>query len=231
MEKQLIEDLYHYFKKKDNLTPEEDLFFLKLTGELSSFPIISVSRDDLIYKGFDTSKISDSDMLHLANKLKSDYLEQLYWSSMEILAEEVLSIPRYICPQCGKRHLLYNSSRQVFYCLLCHHEWEKKVPTGWYVLVEFTQETAFFEQSEICPPCLNSKDMNAIYVPELFYKEHMGIPPEKSRLFKQIPWPESQKYLGSSPDTISPMCEVVDMDESREDFGMPAVWVPFALLE
>lgn len=53
------------------------------------FPITSVSRDDLEAKGFDTSDITDIQMEQLASRMADDYLEQMYWISMEIIAENL----------------------------------------------------------------------------------------------------------------------------------------------
>lgn len=53
------------------------------------FPITSVSRADLESKGFDTSEITDDQMKRLASKMADDYLEQMYWISMKIIAEEL----------------------------------------------------------------------------------------------------------------------------------------------
>ncbi|MDR1459492.1 MAG: hypothetical protein LBI60_04695 [Bacteroidales bacterium] len=58
-----------------------------------SFKISSVSREDLEEKGFDTDGIDDSEMERLASKLGDDYCEQLFWGSMEIIAEH-LGFPR-----------------------------------------------------------------------------------------------------------------------------------------
>lgn len=54
---------------------------------VESFPITSVSRADLEQKGYDTSKITDEQMEKLASKMADDYCEQLFWSSMDIIAE------------------------------------------------------------------------------------------------------------------------------------------------
>lgn len=59
------------------------------TQKKEFFPITSVSRDDLEAKGFDTSDITDIQMEHLASKMADDYLEQMYWISMEIIAENL----------------------------------------------------------------------------------------------------------------------------------------------
>lgn len=57
------------------------------------FPITSVSREDLEEIGFDTSNVDDSTMEYLAKKMADDYLEQLYWISLRIIAE-YLEIPQ-----------------------------------------------------------------------------------------------------------------------------------------
>lgn len=58
-----------------------------------SFVITEVSREDLEGIGFDTSKVSDETMERLARKLGDDYCEQLFWISLEIIAEH-LEIPK-----------------------------------------------------------------------------------------------------------------------------------------
>ena len=70
------------------------------------FPITSVHRDDLRGVGFDVEKISDDDMKELARKMADDYCEQLFWSSMEIIAGDILGFPKVetkdvTCPECG----------------------------------------------------------------------------------------------------------------------------------
>lgn len=56
---------------------------------VESFPITSVSRADLEQKGYDTSKITDKQMEILAKKMADDYCEQMFWSSMDIIAENL----------------------------------------------------------------------------------------------------------------------------------------------
>ena len=58
-----------------------------------SFIITEVSREDLETLGFDTSKVSDEIMERLASKLGDDYCEQLFWTSLDILAE-CMDIPK-----------------------------------------------------------------------------------------------------------------------------------------
>lgn len=54
-----------------------------------SFEITSVSRADLQAKGYDTSKITDAQMERLASKMADDYVEQMFWISMDIIAEHL----------------------------------------------------------------------------------------------------------------------------------------------
>ena len=58
-----------------------------------SFVISEVSREDLEELGFDTSEVSDETMERLASKLGDDYCEQLFWTSLDIIAE-YMEIPK-----------------------------------------------------------------------------------------------------------------------------------------
>ena len=59
----------------------------------SYFPITSICEEDLISRGFDTSNVDDATMEKLASKMANDYLEQMFWISLDILAEAI-GIPR-----------------------------------------------------------------------------------------------------------------------------------------
>jgi len=54
-----------------------------------SFPISCLSREDLEDKGFDASEVDDATMQRLADKLGNDYCEQMFWISLEIIAESM----------------------------------------------------------------------------------------------------------------------------------------------
>ena len=58
------------------------------------FKITSVCRADLEDRGFDTSNITDEQMERLADKMCNDYLEQMFWTSLDIIAEDVLGFPK-----------------------------------------------------------------------------------------------------------------------------------------
>ena len=58
-----------------------------------SFVISEISREDLEELGYDTSLVSDETMEYLAKKLGNDYCEQLFWTSLDIIAE-YMEIPK-----------------------------------------------------------------------------------------------------------------------------------------
>ena len=57
------------------------------------FQITAVHRDDLEASGFDVSEVSDDTMRSIAAKMCDDYVEQMFWISLKIIAEE-LGIPK-----------------------------------------------------------------------------------------------------------------------------------------
>jgi len=63
------------------------------TFSQEAFHISALSREDLEQIGFDASDVDDKTMQYLANKLGDDYCNQLFWSSLEIIAE-TMKIPR-----------------------------------------------------------------------------------------------------------------------------------------
>ena len=58
-----------------------------------TFIVTQVSREDLEAIGYDTSEVSDDTMERLASKLGDDYCEQLFWTSLDIMAE-YMEIPK-----------------------------------------------------------------------------------------------------------------------------------------
>ena len=58
------------------------------------FNITSVTREDLESRGFDTTNITDEQMEELARKMCDDYLEQMFWISLDIIAEDIIGIPK-----------------------------------------------------------------------------------------------------------------------------------------
>ena len=58
------------------------------------FKITSVTREDLESRGFDTTNITDAQVEELARKMCDDYLEQMFWISLDIIAEDIMGIPK-----------------------------------------------------------------------------------------------------------------------------------------
>ena len=58
------------------------------------FKITSVTREDLEYRGFDTTNITDEQMEELARKMCDDYLEQMFWISLDIIAEDIMGFKK-----------------------------------------------------------------------------------------------------------------------------------------
>ena len=62
----------------------------------ASFEVTSVSREDLISEeiGFTRKQalaVTDEQMKRIASKLADDYVNQLFWSSLQVIAESVTS--------------------------------------------------------------------------------------------------------------------------------------------
>jgi hypothetical protein len=57
------------------------------------FQLTSVCVADLEHLGFDTTGVDDGMMLDIAGELSDDYCDQLFWSSLEVLADD-LGIPK-----------------------------------------------------------------------------------------------------------------------------------------
>ena len=53
-----------------------------------TFEITSLSEEDLLDLGYDTSELTNDDMRDLASKLADDYCENLFWTSLDIFAED-----------------------------------------------------------------------------------------------------------------------------------------------
>ena len=219
MNRSLLEELHSYFSKKEMLNEQEKLFLVQLTGELPYFNVTSVSRDDLEHIEFDISNVSDEDMQKLASKLSNDYCDQLFWTSLAIIAEYCLDIPKkgtVLCPKCGNHPVEYDAESNNYYCLKCNVEWSDH-----FVLVEFPEDTSHFEQNDIGYPCFNVDDNGARYILEYDYIKQFGKIPDNVRYFKPVKWPESQQYV----DDL--FCEAIIADEKGlKEFGPSSFWVP-----
>ncbi len=57
------------------------------------FPITHIHRDDLEGEGYDVSKVTDSDMVELADMMSESYAH-LFFSDMTFFADNKLKIPK-----------------------------------------------------------------------------------------------------------------------------------------
>ena len=227
MVQQILDDMRTYFKAKTTMTPEEQALLQRLNDDF--FHSTSVSREDLQAYGFDTRSVTDAQMCRLAQKMANDYCEQLFWSSMEIIAEG-LEVPRYPeCPVCASRQVCLNEQKGTLRCESCGQEWHEHL----YVLVEFPDDTSFFEKEYIGYPSFGSRDNGARYVPEYDYIARFKKQPESDRYFKPLRWPESQPYLfpDEPNDALDSLNEPIQDECGIEDFGENAIWVPLCNLK
>lgn len=90
------------YKMNEDVTPEQRRALAQALSEAvnsrrfgenrspkETFNITSVSRADLEEKGYDTSAITDEQMEKLASKMANEYCEQLFWTSMDIIADNL----------------------------------------------------------------------------------------------------------------------------------------------
>lgn len=78
-----------------NAKEHEQMMHLAEIERMSKeFEITSVSREDLESRGFDTTNITDEQMEELARKMCDDYLEQMFWISLDIIAEDIMGFKK-----------------------------------------------------------------------------------------------------------------------------------------
>lgn len=214
----LLDDIKAYFDAKENPTEEEQQLKQRLSE--GYFPITSVHRDDLQGAGFDVERISDDDMKELADKMANDYCEQLFWESMEIIAE-ILGFPKKknpVCPKCESEYI-HPDTNGVYHCNTCGQTWNDKL----YVLVEFPEDTSPFEKTGYLS--WNSEDNGALYVSEEEYIRHNGKSPSRDKCYRAVCWPDSQKYMETKG------CELIQDEDALQEFGSSAYWVPLSLIK
>lgn len=218
--KRTLEAARAYFNAIKNPSEEEKRIRAMLTDDF--FPITSICRDDLRAGGFDADKATDDQMEELARCMANDYCEQLFWSSMKIIAE-IIGIPKkeeVCCPMCGATLTDVDVSSGLNRCANCGLVWDDAV----YVLVEFPEDSAHFEEEEIGFPAFDRDDNGARFVPENEYMRYFDRTPDKNRCFRAVEWPASQEFSNND------RCILINDDEGLESFGSAAYWVPVKLL-
>jgi len=228
MHRQLLKDIHYYLCSIPEKSKDELSLIQRIESDLNYFPITYVHRDDLKSKGFDVSKIDDAEMEKLASKLSDDYCEQLFWGSLVIIADQALDFPKAknsFCPKCEVEDINYDHQSNKYVCSHCKTEWSDT-----YVLVQFPDDTTYFENEEIGYPCFNSEDNGARYVSEYEYILQFQKSPDLNSYYQPIAWPDSQQYM-DLPDNQRELCEDIVADEKAlEGFGSSAMWVPLCLL-
>lgn len=73
---------------------EQTMHLAEIERMGKEFKITSVTREDLEDRGFDTTNITDAQMEELARRMCNDYLEQMFWLSMDIIAEDIMNFPK-----------------------------------------------------------------------------------------------------------------------------------------
>lgn len=157
-------------------------------------------------------------MEKLADKMGDDYCEQLFWDSMEIIAD-YMGLPRkeiLRCPKCQSEAVKYDISDGLYHCGDCSMVWDD----GLFVKAEFPEDASCFEEGGIGFPCWNSEDNGARYVPVWEYIRKFGKYPDPEKCYRAICWPDSQEYIGNEE------CELIQDEEALEKFGSSAYWVP-----
>jgi hypothetical protein len=96
--KQLLQDVIQFLENNHTGNKEHtDIlarFLFHYHLEKDYYEITCVHKDDLKSKYFDVTNVDNDIMIILADKMGDDYCEQLFWSSMEIIAKEYCGIPK-----------------------------------------------------------------------------------------------------------------------------------------
>jgi hypothetical protein len=92
-----------------------------------------------------------------------------------------------------------------------------------YVLVEFPEDSSYFEDNDIGYPCFESEDNGARYVPEEDYIRHFGHEPNPNQYYVIVQWSESQELL--EDPHYEEYTEAVMDEKGLNDFICPAYWV------
>ena len=87
-----IESIWNGEDINDTFYPDNS--YIRVMDESQEFfPIAQVSREDLKWKKFDTSDVTDEQMRRIASLMDNTFLEGDYWPAL-VAAAEHLEIPR-----------------------------------------------------------------------------------------------------------------------------------------
>lgn len=165
MRQELLKDIHAYLQAKVNRTQDEEDLLVRIRGQLPYFHITSIHRDDLLSRGFDVSEVTDADMQRLAGKLSDDYCNQLFWESLDIIAEDSINIPREKCPLCQSETVSYEADH--FKCDQCAISW----PHERFALISSDVVDTVREKG-IGYTCIDLSKPHAQYIPLSIHSEY-----------------------------------------------------------
>ena len=228
MANQFLEALDKYFQTKTASTDQEKELIAQLKKETGTFMIAFIDRDTLIRNGYDADGLSDDDMDEIADMIGNSYCGSSKFDNDIIEACEQYGVAKaQTCPRCEFDSAAKEPSGQHYRCRRCGCIWSTD-----YVLVEFPDDTSYFEDNGIGYPSFGSEDNGARYVPEYDYIRHFQKPPAGNAYYKPLCWPESQPYLfpDEPNESVDALNEPISDEKGIADFGEQAVWVPLCHL-
>lgn len=94
MKNVFAESVYNYFQNKINKTNKplnkvEQSIFSESVKQMNRFPISVLTEDNLVKLGFKMEECDRKKLSHLADRLGESYQEQMYWDSLDELAQEL----------------------------------------------------------------------------------------------------------------------------------------------
>lgn len=101
---------------------------------------------------------------------------------------------------------------------------QKPVHNEYYVLVQFPEDTGYFEENEIGYPSFESEDNGGRFVSKDDYIRIFGKEPDPKKLYKPVCWFESQDLM--KDPKYETYTEKIDCEKGLDDFGPCAFWVP-----
>ena len=225
MTREAINEIIDYFQLKGSLTPAEESILATVMQQKDRFPIAYLDRRALDRHGYDSSTVSDDDMVNLAALMGDYYCDSRFSGDLEEACnhEDIEMLPT--CPKCGSTKISTDALHQGSLCGHCDMEWGDR-----FVLVEYPEDSIFFEDRNIGYHCANSEDNDARYVTEYDYIAYFHKKPSVNSYFRPVCWPDSQKYLELTDNTLA-LCENINDEEGLGAFGPSAIWVPECLDE
>lgn len=229
MNYQLKKQLYQYFSAYENPTDQEKEFVRQITESLEWFDMPGINRNDLKSYGYNISEIPDNVIEDITDRLDSAWRENTLYIDLPIIADAVDAPKRSTakCPECLKDKMVFNIESMRLECLHCGKEIDVS-EDNLYVLVEFPDDTSYFQEKSIGYPSYESQDNRARYVLYNDYVEHFKKEPQDNQYYKPVRYPESQKFMDDPK--FDGYSEAIEEQKGVDDFGCAAYWIPVCYL-